>query len=69
MDALDRLKDLYTKRDNLTEQIYKIEILLGAEPGEVKTRKARGPNKPKVEPPKLVEPTKPAPLKLPGAVL
>lgn len=53
MDALDRLKDLYTKRDNLTEQIYKIEILLGAEPGEVKTRKARGPNKKKDEPPKL----------------
>jgi hypothetical protein len=65
VDALDKLKDLYTKRDNLTEQIYKIEVLLGAEPGEVKVRKARGPNKKKTE----IEPVKLVPPKLPGAVL
>jgi hypothetical protein len=67
MDALDRLKDLYTKRDNLTEQIYKIEVLLGAEPGEVKVRKPRGPNKKKDEPPKE-KPTL-VPPKLPTAVI
>ena len=68
MDALDRLKDLYTKRDNLTEQIYKIEVLLGAEPGEVKTRKPRGPNKKKDAPPEPVKLKEVLP-RLPNAVI
>jgi hypothetical protein len=47
MDALARLQDLYTQRDNLNEQISKVEELLGADPAEPKQRRTRGPNKPK----------------------
>ena len=53
MNALAKLQDLYTTRDNLTAQIEQIEKLLGTEPGEVKAKRTRGPNKSKaVEPPK-----------------
>jgi hypothetical protein len=50
MDALAKLTDLYTQRDNLNNQIDQIEKLLGADPAEVKVKRHRGPNKPK-EPP------------------
>ena len=47
MEALAKLQALYETRDNVNAQIEAIEKLLGAAPGEVKTRKARGPNKKK----------------------
>lgn len=51
MDALATLQDLYRLRDQTIDKISQIESILGAEPGEVKTRKPRGPNKPKGEMP------------------
>jgi hypothetical protein len=47
LDALARLQELYTQRDNLNDQIGKIEELLGADPGRPQQRRKRGPNKPK----------------------
>jgi hypothetical protein len=47
LDAISKLQALYETRDNVTAQIEQIEKLLGAEPGEVKQRRARGPNKKK----------------------
>lgn len=51
MDALAKLQSLYTQRDGLTQQIEKIEQLLGADPAEVKVKRTRGPNKLKTEMP------------------
>jgi hypothetical protein len=47
MEAITKLESLYTQRDNLNQQIEQIENILGSAPGEIKTRKKRGPNKPK----------------------
>jgi hypothetical protein len=62
MDALAKLQALYTKRDELNQQIQQIADLLGVTNEEpVKERKKRGPNKKKDGPPeplKLVEPPK-----------
>ena len=64
MDALAKLQALYTKRDELNNQIQQIADLLGvtkeepAEPKEKKERKKRGPNKPKqVDETKQLPPT------------
>jgi hypothetical protein len=47
LDALAKLQALYTTRDNVNAQIEQIETLLGAQLGEVKVKRKRGPNKPK----------------------
>lgn len=49
MDALAKLTELYKIRDQANEQIAAIEAILGAEPGEIKTKRTRGPNKAKPE--------------------
>jgi hypothetical protein len=54
VDALAKLQALYNQRDAITKQIDAIGELLGTkEEKVVKERKARGPNKPKQQPPKL----------------
>ena len=69
MDALAKLQDLYTQRENITKQIDAIGEILGAKTEEKpkQERKKRGPNKPKEapEPPKLKE----VPPRLPNAVI
>jgi hypothetical protein len=47
MDALAKLQELYKLRDTTNDQIEQIETILGAAPGETKTKRTRGPNKPK----------------------
>lgn len=47
MNALAKLSELYKIRDTTNEQIEAIEKILGGEPGEIKQRRARGPNKKK----------------------
>ena len=70
MNALTKLQDLYTQRENIAKQIDAIGEILGAKTEEKpkQERKKRGPNKPKEappEPPKLKE----APPRLPNAVI
>ncbi len=73
MDALAKLQALYSKRDELNNQIQQIADLLGITKEEpVKERKKRGPNKKKdvpPEPPKLVEQPKSVPSKMPATSL
>jgi hypothetical protein len=47
MDAVAKLQELYKLKKVTDEQIATIETLLGADPAQPKTRKPRGPNKPK----------------------
>jgi hypothetical protein len=51
MNAVTKLQELYTLRDATTEQIAKIEALLGTDPAALKQKRTRGPNKPKEPPP------------------
>jgi hypothetical protein len=47
MDAIAKLQELYNLRKHIDEPITAIETLLGVDPAKPKTRKPRGPNKPK----------------------
>ncbi len=71
MDALAKLQALYTKRDELNQQIQQIADLLGVTQEEpVKQKRTRGPNKKKEpEPLKLVEQPKSVSSKMPATSL
>ena len=69
MDALTKLQDLYTQRENITKQIDQIAELLGTnEEKPAKEKRTRGPNKKKDAPPEPVK-LKEVPPRLPNAVI